>query len=81
MKSFDQFLTESVFRFKWEGITPKDVTQYVKINKLRLMDDPENKEYQIAIRSGNTLVFRYDPDEYMLYTDYTIIQLEDGKAK
>lgn len=81
MKSFDEFLVESVFRYTWTAVVPEDVAQYVKVNKLKLMKDLQHPEFQLGLRSGNKLVFRYDPEEYTLYSDYTIIQLEDGKAK
>ena len=80
MKSFEEYLNESVLRYTWDGVTEDDIESYAKKNNLKLTRDPQHKEYIIATKNGK-LVFRYDEDEYELYSDYTIIELEDGRIK
>lgn len=76
-------LNESVLRYTWEEVTVDDVDNYVKANNLKLVRDPKNKELYTAVFKNNPtkVVFRYDVGDMNLYSDYTIIQLEDGKAK
>ena len=60
-----------------------DVDNYIKANNLKLVRDPKNKELYTAVFKNNPtkVVFRYDVGDMNLYSDYTLIQLEDGKAK
>lgn len=78
-------LNESVLRYTWEEVTVDDVELYVNKNNLKLVRDPKDKfqEMFTAVRKNNPtkVVFRYDVGDMNLYSDYTLIQLEDGKAK
>jgi len=76
-------LNESVLRYTWEEVTVDDVDNYIKANNLKLVRDPKNKELYTAVFKNNPtkVVFRYDVGDMNLYSDYTLIQLEDGKAK
>lgn len=82
MKSLDKFLSEGVFRYTWDAVLLSDVKKYAKVSKLKLIRDPENKEFLIGLRAGSKkIVFRYDPEELDLFSDHTILELEDGRVK
>lgn len=74
-------INESVLRHKWDGVTPDDIDFYVKKNDLKLVRDYLG--YYIGVKKSNPkqVIFNYDPESMTMYSDYTIIQLEDGKAK
>ena len=76
-------IDESVLRYTWEEVTVDDVDNYVTANKLKMVRDPKNKDLFTAVLKSNPskVIFRYDVDDMNLYSDYTLIQLEDGKAK
>lgn len=83
-KIFDDSMqiTDSVMRYKWDAVTSKDVAQYVKANGLVMRKDPNNDGMMVAFKKGERVsVFRYDPDSLSLYSDHTIIELEDGRLK
>lgn len=71
----------SVSRYTWDTVTPDDVSQYVKKNNLKLVRDKDDKYVYIGVTKTKPVkfVFRYDVDDMKLYSDYTIIQLEDGR--
>jgi hypothetical protein len=83
MKTFKEYLNESVLRYAFSEVTVDDVDNYIKANNLKLVRDPKNKELYTAVFKNNPtkVVFRYDVGDMNLYSDYTLIQLEDGKAK
>lgn len=81
MKSFDEFLQESVLRNEWSGVTATDMKIFARTNNLKLLKD--NNGYVVAVKQDEPkkIVFRWSEDDYKLYTDYTIIDLRMGRVK
>lgn len=86
MLTFTQYLGEktksNTFRYNWKGVGKRDIADFKKVNKLKLVKDPEplNKGMILGIK-GKKLIFRYDPIRLELITDYTIIDLNRGRIK
>lgn len=80
IKSFQEYLGENVLEHTWDGVSTADVNTYVKLNGLKLVKDTKNKDMFIATKNGK-FIFRYDPEELALISDYTIFQLSGGKIK
>lgn len=81
MKTFNEFLQESVLRNTWSGVTETDMEEFVKKNNLKIVTDKNG--YTVAVKPSepNKVVFRWSEDDYKLYSDYTIIDLRMGRVK
>lgn len=73
----------SVFRHTWTDVSGEDVDNYKRKNDLKYLKDPKVKGAIIAVSKNDyrDMVFRYVPDDYTLYSDYTLIDLDMGRAK
>lgn len=69
----------SVLRYTWDAVTPDEVSRYVKKNGLKLIRQSKNLYVGVRPTKPKDVLFRYDVDDMNLYSDYTIIELEDGK--
>lgn len=78
MFSVRKVLRESVLRHTWDGVTSQEVKNYLDAGGLDLYKDPKNPGMYLAYK-GKKMIFRYDPEDMELMSDYTIIDLEDGR--
>jgi hypothetical protein len=83
MKTYNDFIAEgihSVLKYTWDKVSEADVRIYMKRNDIKIVKDPKNKGMIIGTKNGK-FIFRYDPDNMELVSDYTIAQLEGGRVK
>jgi len=76
-------LNESgMFRNTWEGIFDHDVKKYAKKNGMRLAADPKDKRWWYGFYQGDKYpMFKYDSEEFVMYSDYTPIEFSLGRIK
>ena len=69
--------SSGIFRNTWVGVSNAEMIDIVKKNKFKVKKD--NKGWIYAFDKKNELVFKYDPEEYNLYTDETLYKLRFPK--
>lgn len=77
-------IVEGIFRNKWDGIFPADIAEYMDTNNIDVSRDPRHKSILIGTLRGSkskNAVFRYDRDNYILYSDYTPLDFVRGRVK
>ena len=75
-------INEGIFKRRWDGVFPADIQEYVSKNGFELVKDPKNKEILVGFRRGDKeALFRYDTEEYVMYSDHTPLDFSFGRLK
>ena len=71
----------SIFRYEWVDVDSDDVEKFRKKNDLKYLRDKSGNIIAVDKNNYKRIIFRFVPDEYLLYSDYTLIDLDMGRAK
>ena len=72
---FKTFVTESIYKYKHEGIIPSDIKKFIDDNNLKLSKDSRG-DYIATLSGKKDPIFKYDREELELYTDFTILDFK-----